>query len=203
MNLRLQNPLYKNIFDFYQVIHPSIRINRVFRDIPVNIIRGGTKQASIRSEMDNDLDTLGALSNCIRYREVGNSRNLERDHSIKPTLKKIKFESSKGIEYFITFMTDEERPLLYSILRLRLSSNSGRTPTGRIIFPELVDCAIIREVHTYGKAVPCKENQKYYNDNPLLFSQDEDTRPQHKGFGKQLLKEAERISIKKGYKKID
>jgi histone acetyltransferase (RNA polymerase elongator complex component) len=202
MAIRLQNPLYKNIFDFYQIIHPSIRINRVFRDIPTHEICGGTKQTSMRSEMDMDLDIMGELSNCIRYREAGNTRNKLRTDIGKPIMKELVFEASCGTEYFLSFESDDINPVLYSFLRLRLSKNSGKTNTGKIIFPELVDCAIIREVHTYGKVVPCKENLKYYENNTLMFEQDDDDKPQHKGLGKQLIAKAEEIAKYNGYNKI-
>ena len=199
---RMKNPLYKNIFDFYQVIHPSIRINRVFRDIPTYVICGGTTQTSMRSEMDMDLETLGLLSNCIRYREAGNARNKNRSDIGEPVMKEIQFEGSEGTEYFLTWESSTDRPLLYSFLRLRLSKNSGRTDKGKIIFPELVDCALIREVHTYGKVVPCKENQKYYENNNFMFSQTEEEKPQHKGLGKKMIARAEEIAKLNGYNKI-
>lgn len=199
---RMSNPLYKIIFDFYQVIHPSIRINRVFRDIPTNVICGGTTQTSMRSEMDMDLETLGLLSKCIRYREAGNVRNKNRTDIGEPIMKELKFEGSEGTEYFLTWETDDENPILYSFLRLRLSKKSGRTDKGKIIFPELVDCALIREVHTYGKVVPCKENQKYYENNNFMFSQTEEEKPQHKGLGKKMIARAEEIAKLNGYKKI-
>lgn len=201
MNLRLKNELYKNILNFYKSIHPSMRIERVFRDIPTTIICGGTKQSSMRSEMDLDLEIMGELSNCIRYREVGNSKNKNFIDNNFPTLKVLKFESSQGIEYFLTWESLTDRPILYSFLRLRLSKNSGKTDKGKVIFPELVDCALIREVHTYGKITPCKENQKLYENNPLMFFQDEE-KTQHKGLGKKLIEKAEEIAIENGYTKI-
>lgn len=202
MALRLENPLYKNVFEFYKSIHPSMRIERVFRDIPVNVICGGTTQSSFRSEMDGDLDIMGELSSCIRYREAGNARNKNRTDVGEPILKILEFEGSKGTEYFLSWESNDDKPLIYSFLRLRLSKNAGLTDMGKVIFPELVDCALIREVHTYGKATPCKENQKYYENNTIMFSQDEENRPQHKGFGKKLIIKAEEIAKANGYKKI-
>jgi histone acetyltransferase (RNA polymerase elongator complex component) len=199
---RLANPLYKNIFDFYQAIHPSIRINRVFRDIPTNVICGGTTQTSMRQELDMDFEALGLLSTCIRYREAGNTRNKNRTDIEGLVLKELKFEASGGTEYFLTWESVGDDPVLYSFLRLRFSANSGRTDTGKIIFPELIDCAMIRELHTYGKATPCKENQKHYANNNIMFAHDEEDIPQHKGLGKKLMARAEEIAKENGYKKI-
>ena len=197
---RLSNPLYKNILEFYSSIHPSIRVNRIIRDIPTNEICGGTTDAGMRSEIDRDLKLMGLTSGDIRYKEVGSYKHINKNLT-EPILKEIVFESSKGMEYFLSFETDEQNPILYSFLRLRLSENSGRTQTGKIIFPELVECALIRELHTYGKVQPCKENYKYYQNNKILFEDNKD-KVQHKGFGKKLLERAEQIAISNGYKKI-
>jgi len=202
MALRLENPLYKNIIDFYKIIHPSIRIERVFRDIPTNVICGGTTQTSMRSEMDGDLDIMGELSSCIRYREAGNTRNKNRTDIGNLIMRELEFEASEGIEEFITWESDDVKPVLYTLLRQRFSANSGKTDTGKVIFPELIDCALIREVHTYGKVTPCKDNQMYYENNTFMFAQNEDENVQHKGLGKKLLKRAEEIARAKGYKKI-
>lgn len=199
-DFRMKNPLYKNIFDFYTNIHPSIRVNRIFRDIPTTIICGGTTNSGIRSEIDRDMELMDLTNGCIRFREAGNHQNISRASKSIPVLKELEFESSGGTEYFLSWESEEEKPILYSFLRLRLSPDTGKTNTGKVIFPELVDCALIRELHTYGKIKPCKENLKYYQEKGLLFGQAEIV--QHKGFGKKLLERAEQIALSKGYKKI-
>ena len=199
---RLSNPLYKNILEYYAKIHPSIRVNRIIRDIPTNEICGGTTQTGMRSEIDRDMELLGLKSSDIRYREAGSYRHQNKSNKkSEPVLKELVFESSGGTEYFLSWETDDSNPVLYSFLRLRLSDNSGKTNTGKIIFPELVDCAMIRELHTYGKVQPCKQNQSYYKNNNILF-EDNKNKVQHKGFGKKLLARAEEIALSKGYKKI-
>jgi len=200
---RLSNPLYKNILEYYTNIHPSIRVNRIIRDIPTNEICGGTTQTGMRSEIDRDMELLGLKSSDIRYREAGSYRHKNKHISVnsEPVLKELVFESSGGTEYFLSFETNDPDPILYSFLRLRLSENSGKTNTGKIIFPELVDCAMIRELHTYGKVQPCKQNQSYYKNNNILF-EDNKNKVQHRGFGKKLLARAEEIAFSNGYKKI-
>jgi histone acetyltransferase (RNA polymerase elongator complex component) len=219
---RLSNPLYKNIIEYYSQIHPSIRVNRIIRDIPTSEIYGGTTQSGMRSEIDRDLDFLGLKSNDIKYREVGSYRHKLKlaklsesfeSSEFKSILKEMKFESSGGIEYFLSWESNDADPILYSFLRLRLSDNSGRTHMGKIIFPELINCALIRELHTYGKVQPCKENQKYYmsdtnsskkifHSNSLLLNETNSNKTQHKGLGKKLLARAEQIALSNGYKKI-
>jgi ELP3 family radical SAM enzyme/protein acetyltransferase len=201
IKIRLLNPLYKNILDFYINIHPSIRVNRIIRDIPVSIVCGGTKRSSLRSELDRDMESLNMLSSCIRYREAGNSRNLNRITKLKPIIKEICFEASGGIEYFISYESQDENPILYSFLRLRLSKNSGKI-NNKIIFPELINTAIVRELHTYGKVIPCKDNLKYYKNNSIFINQDDSNKSQHKGFGKKLLDRAEQIAQNNGFNRI-
>ena len=200
---RMKNLLYKNIYNFYENIHPSIRVNRIIRDLPGKVLVGGIKRLGLRAELEKDLEILQSRSGCIRYREAGNHRNKNRLEDKEPILKVLNFESSVGEEYFLSYETEEKNPILFSFLRLRLSKNSGKTDYGKIVFPELIDTALIREVHTYGKVIPCKENTKLYeNNNKILFSHNADKIVQHKGYGKKLIKKAEEIAIKNGYTKI-
>jgi len=200
IEIRKQNPLYKNIFEFCQNIDPSVRINRVIRDLPTTQVCGGTKRSGMRGEIDRDFDYLGLVSNDIRFREAGNYRNISSSAIQVPELMIRQFYASDAIEYFLSFETKTKNPILYSFLRLRLSSNAGRTDTGKIIFPELFSCALIRELHTYGKVVPCSNNEHLYTDNKILLSQNNQV--QHKGYGKQLLKKAEEIAFDNNFKKI-
>lgn len=198
---RMSNPLYSNILEYYSQIHPSIRVNRIIRDIPTNEICGGTTQTGMRSEIDRDMIILGLKSGDIRFREAGSYRHQNKLKS-EPVLKELVFESSGAIEHFLSFETDDEDAVLYSFLRLRLSANSGRDCTGKIIFPELVNCALVREVHTYGQVHPCKQNQSYYKNNSILFDESVQAKTQHKGYGKKLLARAEEIALSKGFNKI-
>ena len=200
IEIRKRNPLYKNIFEFCQNIDPSVRINRVIRDLPTTQVCGGTKRSGMRGEIDRDFDYLGLVSNDIRFREAGNYRNIGNSANLVPELIIRKFYASDAIEYFLSFETKTKNPILYSFLRLRLSTNAGKTDTGKIIFPELDSCALIRELHTYGKVVPCTTNNHLYTDNKILLSQNNQV--QHKGYGKQLLVIAENIACDNNYKKI-
>jgi len=66
------------------------------------------------------------------------------------------------------FLSFETKTKLYSLLRLRKTSDNK---------------AIIREIHTFGQQLPIKERIKSLS-------------PQHQGFGKRLIKEAEKITKK-------
>lgn len=219
VNKRLENPLYKNILTFYTQIHPSIRTNRIIRDLPSKVLLGGTMRLGMRSEIERDIDTLGLVATCIRSREIGNHKNVNLHMHLKePELRVLEFESSGGSEYFLSYehtYSDNKgsRSILFSFLRLRLSKNAGCTDKGKVIFPDLCNTALIRELHTYGPVTPCKENQGLYTSdegaiggpkisNLLMRSSAELDISQHKGYGKKLLQKAEEIAFNNGYKKI-
>ena len=69
--------------------------------------------------------------------------------------------------------------ILFGLLRLRFPNNP--------FMEELKGCAIVRELHVYGKSLNIGEKGK---DG------------QHIGIGKKLMKEAERITKEKGYEKL-
>jgi len=84
------------------------------------------------------------------------------------------YEASGGREIFLSFEDDNET--LFGLLRLRIQSKAiavTEQESNR-------DRAVIRELHIYGPEVPIRH---YYL-----------TAVQHKGLGKALLKEAERIA---------
>lgn len=84
-----------------------------------------------------------------------------------------KYEAADGLEYFISADSQDDKTL-YGFCRLRLSNTS------------LIAPAIIRELHVYGELMPVGREQK----------------TQHRGLGKLLLLEAEKIVIKSGIKKV-
>lgn len=183
---RFENPLYKNIMDYYQNIHPSIRVNRVIRDFDHSDLLGGTKNLGLRSELDRYMELMKIKSNDIRYREVGNYRHRNKKNLDAPILRNLRFESSGGIEHFITFESPDTE-ILYGFLRLRFSDSSGKYQS-KVIFPELVNTALIRELHVYGRTV---EHGKH-KENAV----------QHTGLGTKLLQYAEDLARKNNYQQI-
>lgn len=198
---RLTNPLYKNIYEFLQNIHPSVRINRIIRDIPGTIVTGGTREGGMRSQIEMDLDKMGIKCRCIRCRECQNTLNRKVINPINEVkLNILPFCSSDGIEFFISFesnnISDDYRDKkIHSFLRLRLTNNAGKYTNNKgiteVIFPELVDTALIRELHTYGQVLNISEQNN--NNN---------TSSQHQGYGKRLMKVAECIAHMYGFKRI-
>jgi len=87
------------------------------------------------------------------------------------------YPASDGQEIFLSF-ENKNRTKLYSLLRLRLAE--ARKGEGGLQ-------AIIREVHTYGQLQPIEGNR---------ISIISITSPQHRGLGKKLIGEAEKITKK-------
>jgi len=123
----------------------------------------------------------GLSCKCIRCREV---RDQKTDLS-SARLDVEEYSASDGTEFFISF-ENEDASILYGFVRLRLSSSAGAG-----IFPELKRCALIRELHVYGKMKAVGSKKK-----------NEEGAVQHYGFGSKLLEKAEDIACKRGYRKI-
>ncbi len=96
-----------------------------------------------------------------------------------------KYKASNGTEYFLS-IEDSKKKILFAFCRLRLPIQNSKFKIQNL--PELSGAALIRELHTYGHLVPI--------DKKIAGAS------QHFGFGKKLMKEAERIAKKSGYKKM-
>jgi elongator complex protein 3 len=95
------------------------------------------------------------------------------------------YDASRGKEIFLSF-ENKERTKLFSYLRLRIPSQIFERK--KHFLPVLENSAIIREIQTLGEMVPIKKRK---------------IAPQHKGLGKKLVKEAEKISKREfGLEKI-
>lgn len=161
--------LFQLIKDFKQKVQPYKRLNRIIRDIPSTYISGGYSEKSVnmRQMLQDDMKKNNWKCRCIRCREIG-------DKVVDPSdikLKKLYYKSSGGDEYYISFETNEH---LVGFIRLRINQDAGE------ILDILKDCALIRELHVYS-TVSCVGNK----DEGSL---------QHKGYGKRLIEEAEKIA---------
>jgi elongator complex protein 3 len=149
-----------------------VRISRVLRDIPVKFITAGYKD-SLRGPVKKRMQLKGLACHCIRCREYGH-RAAEGWKIGEPSLQRMDYEASGGTEIFLSF--EDEKETLFGLLRLRIQS----APIPVAGLENTAPTAIIRELHIYGPEVPLK-------------NQSADA-AQHKGLGKALLKEAERIA---------
>ena len=148
-----------------------VRISRVLRDIPAQYITGGLKD-SLRGEARKRMKERGIECRCIRCREYGHRTREGRDVG-EPHLKRIDYRASGGREVFLSFEDDGET--LFGLLRMRINATDGVQDGGEKIRP-----AIIRELHIYGPEIS--------------LGKQEDGALQHRGLGRALLAEAERIA---------
>lgn len=152
------------------VIPKYVRIARVLRDIPPKFIVAGCKD-SLRGIVRERMEELGVQCHCIRCREYGHRTRAHRDIGT-PFLTRLEYEASGGREMFLSF--EDEQETLFGLLRLRIQDKPLPVPGQNKV------TAIIRELHVFGQEVP-------------LNGQDP-TAAQHRGFGRALLSEAERIA---------
>lgn len=169
--------LFRLLKDFKQKVQPYKRLNRIIRDIPSTYISGGytDKSVNMRQMLQIDMKKNNWSCKCIRCREIGDRQVDEK----LVQLKKIYYKSSEGDEYFISFETDKN---LIGFLRLRINQNPQE------ILPVLKECALIRELHVYS-TVSCVGT----NNNLSM---------QHKGYGRRLIEEAEKIALQNNMYKI-
>ncbi len=110
---------------------------------------------------------------CIRCREYGHRARGGWEIG-EPRLVRLDYEASDGREVFLSFEDDDET--LFGLLRLRIQSRPvpalGQGNDGNTV--------LIRELHVYGPEVPISERLE--------------GTAQHRGLGRELLAEAERIA---------
>ena len=175
-----------------KIVPYYVRIIRVIRDIPKESIAAGNKVTNLR-------DLLNVQCKCIRCREVGHVEKflISNDKCLKNNNKKQiklfiqKYKAGEGTEYFLSFES-ADRKILYAFCRLRLPkiipSFSRRGEPINSGSGWLINIPIIRELHTYGQLVPISVNIK--------------SASQHRGLGKKLLGQAEKIARQKSFDKL-
>lgn len=197
------------------------RISRVIRDIPSDSIRAGNPVTSLRQVVQREMRERGLSCDCLRCREVGRKLQELPELAHSPTrLFDDVYEASGGEEHFLS-IEDPDRKAVFAFCRLRLPCGIGKrgplppvaqrekreplgyaslsgksspsltaSPASRgrggVRVPDLP--AFIRELHTYGHLVPIDEK------DPRAA--------QHKGYGKLLMAEAERIASEAGFDRM-
>ncbi|OIO22766.1 hypothetical protein AUJ65_05070 [Candidatus Micrarchaeota archaeon CG1_02_51_15] len=153
---------------------PWVRVMRVDRDIPVNLVEAGVDKSNLREIVAKKLAEKGGRCRCIRCREAGLQARTGKAVDWKQVeLKRVDYDASNGKEVFLSF-EDSSNDLLLGFLRLR-------TPSENPFRKELEGCAGVRELHVYGEQ--------------LAIGTHDALAVQHKDLGKRLLIEAERIAF--------
>ncbi len=152
------------------------RVQRVIRDIPEQSIAAGSKVSNLKEYVEAELKKEHRLPKDIRTREIKDTYNPKEKIYLFQEI----YDANQGKEIFLSY-ENKERTKLYSLLRLRIPSQSLNKK--KFFIKTLENSALIREVHTYGQLVPIDKNM---------------LAPQHIGLGKKLMIEVERI-VKKEY----
>ena len=172
-NSYTDSELVNVIAELKKNIPPWVRIMRIQREINSGDIIAGPKKGNLRQMVLERLKSQGLKCNCIRCREVGLKRENNDSYNVK--LLKEEYIASDGNELFFSY-EDHERNVLFGFLRMRF-------PSSKASRPEINNCCIVRELHVYGQALSLgKRDKKSW---------------QHRGYGKMLMHEAERIALKR------
>lgn len=163
-----------------EIIPYYCRISRLIRDIPSESIVAGNKITNLREIIQEKMKKMGLRCKCLRCREIGHIDKTVGAETPKLIIRK--YKASGGKEYFLSF-ENSKKNIIFAFLRLRIPAKDIDN-----FLPEIKNAALVRELHTYGHLVP--------------IGKTETKGTQHKGFGKRLMKEAEKISKKEGCKKI-
>ena len=195
-----EDELINLLMNVKNIVPEWIRLNRVIRDIPTNYHIAGVEKPNLRQVIQHKMSLKGLKCKCIRCREPKNSKTIVNVNDLQIIIRE--YESSNGMEYFIS-MENSDKSIIYGFCRLRLTDYAGicrdykKNKLGGtkivssknvIAFPELLNCALIRELHVYGSM------------NPVYNSENKNI--QHRGIGKRLLKKAEEIAIQNNFRKI-
>ena len=157
--------------DIKALVPRYVRISRVLRDIPSKFIVAGCRD-SLRGVVRERMEERGTECKCIRCREYGH-RLMSGRETGEAHLARTDYEASGGAEVFLSFEDMDET--LFGLLRLRVQPH----PIARA-GQEKGPSAVVRELHVYGPEVPLRRQDA--------------TAAQHKGLGKSLFREAERIA---------
>jgi len=140
------------------------RVMRIQRDIPTKVTEAGVNITNLRQKIH---EIMKDKCNCIRCREPRGRKISFKD--VK--LLRCDYKASNEKEVFLSF-EDTKNDILIGFCRLRKPYKPFRKEITK-------DSVGIRELHVYGEAISIGQKGKG---------------TQHKGFGKKLMQEAEKIA---------
>src|SRR3989344_2162065 len=173
-----EKELIELLIKMKQIFPSYCRIQRIMREFPLESLEAGSKATDLRAIAKVEMKKRGLRCNCIRCREVGYVKTKIAKKDVK--LVTLEYNASDGKEIFLSY-EDKKNNVLISLLRLRLHSKSFRKEITK-------KTGVIRELHTYGQELDLgiKEKDQW----------------QHQGYGKKLVKYAEKIAKKKCMNKM-
>ena len=156
------------------IVPEYCRIMRIMREIPPLYLTSGTFKVDFRKIIEQEMKNRGLKCRCIRCREIGFALRRKEEINDDINLKILGYDASGGKEFFLQFVNKDD--IIFGLCRLRIKE----------------DKAFIRELHVFGKSLSLgKKPSEKKNDEY-----------QHKGFGKRLVEEAEKIARLNKAKKI-
>jgi elongator complex protein 3 len=164
-----------------------VRVSRVERDIPSDLIAAGIRASNLRQLVARRMDSHGERCRCIRCREVGRRGTDRPDRgggrnggggrcgAADPSrleLVETRYEASGGEELFLALeLPDEDAIVAYA---------RARRPSPTAWRAELMDGAVLREIRVLGEARALGQGP---GPGALAW--------QHRGLGTRLLEEVE------------
>lgn len=220
--------LLEFLLDMKSKIPEWIRLNRIVRDIPTHHINGGCQTPHMRQLLHVEMRKRGITCRCIRCRSV--KQNSQHQFSESASFTKVEtYEASGGIEHFISHVSNDNT-VLFGFARLRIPDKAYMLNPNLqqgLVLEEIHDCALVRELHVYGKVSVVKRKEETgekekdnkvdtnpHNDHKSSTQIHESAHPpprsstlhpintQHRGVGKLLMAEAERLASMHGYGRI-
>ena len=158
-------------------VPPWVRIHRIQRDIPARLIAAGVRTSNLRQVAVAALARTGARCRCLRCREPGRGATPAPDEF---HLTRIDYRAGGGAERFLAI----EHPATdrcAAYLRLRFPPDG---PTDGLPEP------VVRELKVVGRELSV-------GASPVAVDA-----YQHRGFGRRLLAEAERLAQEAGYRRL-
>ena len=169
--------IVKLIVDIKKRVPKWVRIQRIQRDIPLNLVADGVKRGDLRLIVQEKLKKEGVSCKCIRCREIGHLQYKDNYELDVDDVRLIvdRYPASGGEEFFLSY-EDSRQDALIGLLRLRQPSEKAHRSEAKI-----TRSMLIRELHVFGPMVQVGKKAK-------------DSQWQHRGWGERLINEAERIS---------
>lgn len=156
--------LVKLLIEFKKQVPKYCRIMRIMREIPPEFLVAGTTRIDLRKVVHEKMKEQEIKCKCIRCREIGFALLQGKEINKNLRLNKLIYGASRGKEFFIEIVNQED--IILGLIRLRIPDKS------RTLF--------VRELHVYGPS--------------LKIGMREKGKTQHRGFGKLLMDEAEKIA---------
>jgi len=168
-----KDDLQELLIKIMKVIPNYCRVMRVMREIPPDFLVAGIIRIDLRRDIEAELKKWGGKIKEIRFREIGFAiRDLKKGVRIDGRLK-LKISKYKASEGEEYFLEFINKDnILFGLCRLRVVDGF----------------AFVRELHVYGQALSLGEKGRGLG--------------QHRGLGKRLLKEVEKIVLEKRVRKL-